>query len=185
MTDLLRAADHALFLRINGVWTHPALDMAMPAMTDLNRSYWFWAALGCGLVAWLYKRRASALRMAVTLGATIGGTDLLCDRLLKPLFHRLRPEFVESAVILRAGSHSRYGFPSNHSANSFAAAAFIASLHPRFAAPAFAAAALIAYSRVYVGAHFPSDVLGGAVVGSAVGWLAAAALRKWSRRTPC
>jgi undecaprenyl-diphosphatase len=78
-------------------------------------------------------------------------------------------------------SHS---FPSGHTATSFAAATVLSYCEPR-AAPAFyVLAAAIAYSRLYVGAHFPLDVLGGIVIGLATGLLLLAAVRRRSRRSP-
>jgi undecaprenyl-diphosphatase len=60
-------------------------------------------------------------------------------------------------------------FPSGHAATAFAAATLLAGLAPRFAVPLFALAAAMAWSRVYVGVHYPLDVLAGAILGAAVG----------------
>jgi undecaprenyl-diphosphatase len=67
-----------------------------------------------------------------------------------------------------------YSFPSGHATVSFACAAVLAAALPRLRVPLFALAALIAFSRVYVGVHYPSDVVGGA----ALGILIAIALRR-------
>jgi membrane-associated phospholipid phosphatase len=60
-------------------------------------------------------------------------------------------------------------FPSGHAASAFAGATLLAGLAPRFAAPLFALAVAMAWSRVYVGVHYPLDVLAGAILGAAVG----------------
>lgn len=178
MTRELRALDHALFHRLNVVWTARVLDAALPVLTDLNRSRWFWVAVVSLIAVWIWRERARALRLAVALGATIAASDVFCYRVIKPLVHRLRPEYVLPDVVLRAGSHGRYGFPSNHAANTFAAAMLLSAFYPRLTASAFLIAALVGYSRVYVGAHFPLDVLGGAAIGCAIGALAVLVCRK-------
>ena len=177
MPAALRAFDHAVFHRLNVEWSARFLDAFVPALTDANKSPWFWLALAAVLAAWIWKERGRALRMIVALSAAVAASDLLCYRVIKPLVHRLRPEFILPEVVLRAGHHGRYGFPSNHASNSFAATTLLAAFYPRLAAPAFLIAAFIGYTRVYVGAHFPLDVLGGAAIGAAVGGLVAWACR--------
>lgn len=77
------------------------------------------------------------------------------------------------------GSHS---FPSGHTTSSFACATVIAALAPRLAIPAFVLAAAIGFSRVYVGVHYPLDVLAGAVLGISIGLLLLVAVRRRSSR---
>jgi len=89
--------------------------------------------------------------------------DLL-SRLGKLLVHRHRP-FVHQL----GPATTTHSFPSGHTATSFACAAVLASLAPRLRVPLFVLAALIAFSRLYNGDHFPLDVLAGAVLGLLVG----------------
>lgn len=99
---------------------------------------------------------------------------------LRAAIPRQRPplRYPEPAPLVHVpASHS---FPSGHSATSFACAAMLASFRPRLAPPLLLLAAAVAYSRVYVGVHYPLDVLGGAVLGVAV----AAALRITIPRLP-
>jgi undecaprenyl-diphosphatase len=89
--------------------------------------------------------------------------------LLKELFDRPRPtsRFTEPEPLLRPPSSD--SFPSGHAATSFAAATVIAAAAPKLRIPLYVLAALIAWSRVYVGVHYPLDAIAGALYGLAVG----------------
>jgi len=124
---------------------------------------------------------AIAVRRPFALLA-VGAADGLADAAssgLKAIVDRPRPHFHPLVHVPSSSS-----FPSGHAATSFACALVIAWLVPRLAAPVFVLAALIAASRVYLGVHYPLDVLGGAALGLAVATalrLLAEALRR-SRR---
>jgi undecaprenyl-diphosphatase len=75
-------------------------------------------------------------------------------------------------------------FPSGHAATSFAGATMLALLVPRLAPGLYALAAAIAFSRVYVGVHYPLDVVAGALLGTAIGWAGARALPRLERARP-
>jgi len=76
------------------------------------------------------------------------------------------------------GCTSSFALPSNHATNTFALASFFASSYRRLAAPLFILAFLVGYSRIYVGVHYPFDVLGGAALGVILGLLVGA-LGRW------
>lgn len=174
----LLAADHRLFHLVNAVWTNRLLDIAMPVVTDLHKWPPFWAAAPLGLGWWVFRQRRRALEVLLGLALTVGVADAVSHRLLKPHFHRDRPEKAGVAVILRTRSHAGYSFPSNHAANCFAGAAFLGAAYPPLRLTLLAAAAVVAYSRVYVGVHYPLDVAAGALFGLGVGALGAAAFRR-------
>ncbi len=90
---------------------------------------------------------------------------------LKPLFNRPRPYQTYPDLRTPNGvlEHDLLSFPSGHAAVSFAAATALADYNPALAWPAYGLAALISYSRIYNGMHYPSDVLAGALVGFGVG----------------
>lgn len=105
------------------------------------------------------RRRPAIFLWVLTADAA---AELLAD-LGKTLVHRHRP------FVHQLGSPvSTHAFPSGHTATSVACAVVLASFVPRLRVPLYALAALIAFSRLYNGDHFPLDVLGGAVLGAAV-----------------
>ena len=117
--------------------------------------------------------RKSLLILGLSL-LTVGISDPVCNRLIKPAVHRLRPCNPEVDIpggrflIGRKTSHS---FPSSHAMNMFAQAALFSFFYRKRAAWFFLFAAIIGFSRIYVGVHYPLDVLGGAVFGMCVGAL--------------
>ncbi|MEO7327208.1 MAG: phosphatase PAP2 family protein [Minicystis sp.] len=131
------------------------------------------------LIPFIFQKRtrASALRL---LGASLVTTSLVA--LLKELFGRVRPcNALDWCSPLLVNAPSDHSFPSGHAAGVFTFAAFIAVRAPRYAAPALLFALLVGISRCVLGVHYPSDVLGGAVLGTSIGALAA---RIGPRATP-
>jgi undecaprenyl-diphosphatase len=131
--------------------------------------------MAIALVLALLWRRPSVLALVV---AAVLTADLLAD-LGKLLVHRHRP--YEHQLGPHQTSHS---FPSGHSSTAFAGATMLAFFVPRWRVPLFALATLIALSRLYNGVHYPTDVLAGALLGTATALLLRAAVRRRSRRAP-
>ncbi len=149
------------------------LDWFFIALSWIGTLGAVWIVLGLALaVMW---RRPSIV--VLTAAAVIGG-ELFSD-LGKALIARHRP--FEHQIGPPSTTHS---FPSGHAATSFAGATVLAHFAPRLRVPLFVLAALIAFSRVYNGMHYPTDILVGAAGGVAIALLLLAADRRRSRRAP-
>ena len=118
----------------------------------------------------------SAVVIILCIALMILLTDQTCATLLKPYFARLRPTHEPSLAgqvqLVNGYMGGMYSFPSNHAANTFAVATFMSLLvcHWRMSAVCFAWALLSCFSRVYLGVHYPSDILCGAMLGALVGF---------------
>ncbi|MGE3975026.1 MAG: phosphatase PAP2 family protein [Bdellovibrionales bacterium] len=175
--------DQNIFQLINSEWVHPILDSIMPVITDLHRVPWVIqyvipALLILGFI--MRTRKTFFVAFGITLSLLL--VDLIAYRLIKNNIQRDRPEIVLSQVQLKTHSHSGHSFPSLHAANMFAAATIISAIFPRASYFVFFFAILVAYSRIYVGVHFPADVIGGAFIGSLSGWLVLKVIRYFTPR---
>ncbi len=140
---------------------------------------WTWVPFYlCFLVVFIYKKNwREWLLVLLAMGLIV----LLCDQIssgfCKPFFHRFRPthhpDFKDTVDIVLGYRGGRYGFISGHAANSFGFATLTALIFRNrlFSWMIFIFAILTAYSRIYLGVHFISDVIAGALVGILAGWL--------------
>ncbi len=116
-------------------------------------------------------------RRAATAGlASVAVTSAAVNLVVKPLGHRRRPNRISVPANRRLPMPSSRSFPSGHAASAFAFATGVSRYLPAASAPLHALAALVGYSRVHTGVHFPGDVIGGALIGSSVADLAVGGL---------
>ena len=143
------------------------LDQVMPAVSFLGNSGWIWIVIAVLMVlSKRYRRGGWLLTTALVFCLLVGNLTL------KPLIARIRPFDVNTLVTLLIAPPTDYSFPSGHSMASFAAATTLWHTDRRFGLAAFVLAALIAFSRLYLYVHYPTDVLGGTIIGLMLGNLA-------------
>lgn len=169
MTPSFEFYDHAVFYWINRDMTNSFFNWLMPAITDLHKTAPFKVIVLLLLSYFLlWKRRMEGAVIFGGLLITMALADVIGGKLIKPTFERLRPSLVLQDTILRSPG-SGFSFTSNHASNMFCLAVFLGFFYPRLRPWLIAVAALIAFSRVYVGVHFPTDVIVGAAWGSVLG----------------
>ena len=151
------------------------LDWLMPAVSALSNHGEDWILLVVLLVL-IKGRRREGLRVGAALLLDL----LSCNLILKPLVGRVRPCMVNSAVELLVAVPADASFPSGHTAASFAAVSALYFSGSPLWRPAAVLASLIAFSRLYLYVHWPTDILGGILLGMAVGWLGAKLVKKVS-----
>ena len=154
-------------------------DSLMPFITD---KWNFIAPLALLSLYLIFFRPRRDLILAISAVAVV----LLADgttQIFKDLVQRIRPCHVFQQVQLLHGAicTDSFSFPSNHASNTFALAAFISYNYRKLAIPSFLIAILVGYSRIYLTAHYPTDVLAGAAWGMLLGFTVAMAARRLMR----
>ena len=171
---MLNNWDHQLFLFLNGLhvgW----LDPVMTFISSETGWIPFYAVL---VFLVFYKYRWKGLWVLLGVAVLITCSDQISASVFKPIFHRLRPCYdplIEDLVHLPKGKPGgHYGFISSHAANTFALASFIYMTmrqhYKKIGWVMFSWATLVSYSRIYMGVHFPGDIICGAAVGMIIGF---------------
>jgi len=153
------------------------LDQVMPVITALDNGGAIWIVVGIiFLLMRGYRRYGLALLLALLVGALVGSF------VLKPLVARVRPFEINTAISLLIARPADFSFPSGHAISSFTAATVILSAHKKLGIIAFIIAFMIAFSRLYLYVHYPSDVLVGMGLGVVIGIIAIKVLRIHEKR---
>ncbi|MGD0057077.1 MAG: phosphatase PAP2 family protein [Methanomassiliicoccales archaeon] len=157
------SADESLFLKINSSW-NPSFDPFFRALTELG-SFAFWFVII--FILWIFGKRtlATYLLVAILINMAIGGS-------VKYIVDRPRPfEVFPNAFALYNPADP--SFPSGHTEGTFTAAIVLGLWNKKLLAPMSLLAVFVGLSRLYIGVHFPLDVISGAVFGVLIGMFAA------------
>jgi undecaprenyl-diphosphatase len=181
----IKDIDQSLFHQINGVWHHPLLDTILPWTRHSNN----WIPLYLVLLGWMgYQIGSKTWKWLLFALLNVTLTDQVSSSIFKPLFHRLRPcndpaLFGKTRLLLEHCSGG-FSFTSSHAANHFGLAMFIfiswGVAMERVTKYFFVWAGIIAFAQVYVGVHYPLDILGGTIIGLVAGYLMAKLYLKWA-----
>jgi undecaprenyl-diphosphatase len=171
MTELLQL-DERLFYFVNSEWRNVLFDAVLPVLREKHT--WFPLYLFL-LVFFILNFRKNGLILILTLALTVGISDVVSSHLVKKTVRRARPCQVldqTKDMHLMVNCGSGYSFPSSHAANHFSMAVFLmltlSRVFRRVKVPLLIWATSIAYAQVYVGVHYPLDVVAGALLGTSV-----------------
>lgn len=146
----------------------PWLDPIVKGITYLGEAGWFWIVLSLVLILTKTYRKTG-----IECGTSLILHLILVNGAAKNLFRRTRPYEVIDGLVNLVGKQSDFSFPSGHTAASFAVAVVLLMRAPKkISIPAMVLAVLISLSRLYVGVHYPTDVLGGAIIGTLCSFIA-------------
>lgn len=169
MAEFLLGLDGGILLWIQEFIRQDWLSPVVKSFTHLGDNGMLWIVL-CLALLLFPKTRRIGLAGALALCFSLFCTNLL----LKPLIDRPRPWLMVEGLINLVNEHDPRSFPSGHTSAAFAAATayfrILSQDKARWKWVAMALATLMGLSRLYVGVHYPSDVLAGALVGAFCGW---------------
>lgn len=185
--NYLMGLDGSLFHLANAVWTNPLMDALMPALSWAGNLGVVWLVV-LGGIAVFGKKTGRGMALAGLVALVLGFAS---SELIKEITMRPRPFLTLLDTRLLVNAPHSYAFPSGHATSAFAAATGVAlsakrllDKVPPWSWAMLVLAAAIAYSRMYVGVHWPTDILGGMLLGAASGWVGVrVSLRRWRRRT--
>ena len=165
MEQWILKLDYQIFKLINQTWASPWQDEFFPWITDLNKSRVFgWFLIPILLFFFYRKYKRVGVSLCLILILSVAFNDFVGAR-VKDHYMRLRPfQNLEIEAKQRSPADSK-SFYSNHTSNMFTFATYTSAFFPAAQIPLFILAAVIGYSRIYNGVHYPTDVLMGALMG--------------------
>lgn len=168
-------ADNNIVVAINNCHS-PFMDNAILVITD----FWFFVGVVCCIIAYSIRKDKfpKTILFCALLIVAVGCTDYLCASIIRPAVQQLRPTNPDNPVsamlhIVHGYIGGKYGFPSCHAANSFAIAVFTTLWFRRkwLAVLLIGWALLECYTRLYLGVHYPSDIVFGMAIGSLIAYI--------------
>lgn len=185
MVEALEQLDKDVFVYLNNMHS-PFWDAVMVFVSEKLVWIPFYVGL-IGYLIWRYRRQSIPMLLLVVIA--IGLADFIASGLMKPYFMRLRPchdPTLSELINIVEGCGGKYGFISSHAANTFALAVFfnliLSDRYLIFKVVLVAWAVVVTYSRIYLGVHFPADVMLGALLGAVLAFIASLVYRHLIKR---
>ncbi len=169
MIDTIVEIDKQIMVFFNKTISNPIFDFIMPIITNQNFLVFFGLIL-IGYLAYFGGKRGRITIVLLLIAASF--SDAICFQIIKPWVGRIRPshEFYEYINLL-VSKGGKYSFPSNHAANSFVFATVLSYFYDKNRISLYILASTIAFSRVYVGVHYPLDIIFGSIIGYIISWI--------------
>lgn len=168
MLDTLLNLDGGFLLFLQESVRNPILDNLMIFITSLGNGGMIWIVATIALLIPKKTRKAGIMSAAALLGSLI-----INNNIVKNIVQRPRPFVTFTDLQIIIATPSEFSFPSGHTSSSFAAAAvFYRHLPKKIGLPSVILAGLIGFSRLYVGVHYPTDVIAGVIMGILLSYLA-------------
>lgn len=187
--ELNLSLDLLLLKLLNLKLAHPFFDPLMKGISELK--YWWPVFTGLSFLILWRKGKEAPVIIGLTLVCYMLSEFISYD-LVKPFFRRERPcQVLPWVRLVMSFCPKSPSFPSTHVANSFSVAFFLSFYFPKARALFLGVAALVGVSRIYLGVHYPSDVLGGALIGMGISWTIRylyEGVKRWAKRKssrPC
>ena len=179
MIEVLVNSEKTILLFIQNVIRNPILTPFFVTVTRLGNVGFIWIVLTAILLISKKTRKIGCMVALSLLGSLI-----INNLILKNLVARTRPYEIINGLIPLIEKPSDYSFPSGHTASSFAAASILYRKLPKqFGIPVLILAILISFSRLYLGVHYPSDVLFGIISGVGISYMAEMAVNRFFKKT--
>lgn len=163
MIELIHKIDFAILDFIHNNFSSPIMDKIMVFITSLGNAGMIWIVTGLIMLC-IKKYRKTGIMLVI--GLTIG--LILGNFILKPGIARIRPFGIREGIELLIKEPSDYSFPSGHTLASIISSVIIILNHKKIGYYATILAVLIAFSRLYLYVHFPTDVIAGALLGAVI-----------------
>lgn len=179
--NFLAGVDLTLLRFFNTTLANPVFDLIMPVITSID--FWRYPVLLTLLGIAVFGGRYGLMSVLVAV-VLITITDQLSSHLLKELFGRIRPCHNIPDIRVLTGCGNSKSFPSSHAVNTMAAAIFFGLRYRRILTLLLGVSLVVSYSRVYIGIHYPFDLLAGWVLGLACALAVLGVFNRLRRRWP-
>lgn len=171
--EFIKQIDEAVLIFIKDNLSNNFFNIIMPIISALGNIGFIWILSAIIMISIKkYRNYGFAVLTALAIGYIIGNI------ILKNIFARIRPYNMIEGIELLIEPLSDFSFPSGHTLSSFAAATVIFAANKKWGISAFILASLIAFSRMYLFVHYPTDILAGIVIGIFAAWITLLTFRK-------